>query len=166
MLQITPQQTIFIAINPVDFRKGIDGLAALCRSQLNHDPFSGALFVFTNRQRTAVKIIVYDGQGFWLCMKRFSQGKLAGGPHQAVHKPIRRAQNPRKCLIFFWPVSCKFCYIKAIQKKQKFLKIGDKSSGHQRRTWTIRWMLRFLILSFHHFLVISGKPILGGFKHQ
>lgn len=80
MLQITPQQTIFVAIKPVDFRKGIDGLAALCRSQLNHDPFSGALFVFTNRQRTAVKIIVYDGQGYWLCMKRFSQGKLAWWP--------------------------------------------------------------------------------------
>lgn len=80
MLQITPQQTIFVAVDPVDFRKGIDGLAALCRSQLNHDPFSGALFVFTNRQRTAVKIIVYDGQGYWLCMKRFSQGKLAWWP--------------------------------------------------------------------------------------
>lgn len=80
MLQITPQQTIFVAIKPVDFRKGIGGLVALCRSQLNHDPFSGALFVFTNRQRTAVKIIVYDGQGFWLCMKRFSQGKLAWWP--------------------------------------------------------------------------------------
>jgi len=80
MLQITPQQTIFVAVKPVDFRKGIDGLAALCRSQLNHDPFSGALFVFTNRQQTAVKIIVYDGQGFWLCMKRFSQGKLAWWP--------------------------------------------------------------------------------------
>lgn len=80
MLQITPQQTIFVAVEPVDFRKGIDGLAALCRSQLNNDPFSGALFVFTNRQRTAVKIIVYDGQGYWLCMKRFSQGKLAWWP--------------------------------------------------------------------------------------
>ena len=80
MLQITPQQTIFVGIHPVDFRKGIDGLAALCRSRLNQDPFSGALFVFSNRQRTAVKIIVYDGQGYWLCMKRFSQGKLGWWP--------------------------------------------------------------------------------------
>lgn len=80
MLQITSQQTIFVGIQSVDFRKGIDGLAALCRSQLNQDPFSGALFVFSNRQRTAVKIIVYDGQGYWLCMKRFSQGKLAWWP--------------------------------------------------------------------------------------
>lgn len=80
MLQITPQQTIFVAVQAVDFRRGIDGLAALCRLRLNQDPFSGALFVFTNRQRTSVKIIVYDGQGYWLCQKRFSQGKLAWWP--------------------------------------------------------------------------------------
>ena len=94
MLQITPQQTIFVAVEPVDFRKGIDGLAALCRSQLNHDPFSGALFVFTNRQKTAVKIIVYDGQGYWLCMKRFSQGKLAWWP-KASTKPSANTQDPQ-----------------------------------------------------------------------
>jgi transposase len=92
MLQITPQQTIFVAVEPVDFRKGIDGLAALCRSQLNQDPFSGALFVFTNRQRTAVKIIVYDGQGYWLCMKRFSQGKLAWWP-KASRAPSKESSQ-------------------------------------------------------------------------
>lgn len=92
MLQITPQQTIFVAVEPVDFRKGIDGLAALCRSQLNQDPFSGALFVFTNRQRTAVKIIVYDGQGYWLCMKRFSQGKLAWWP-KASNAPSKESSQ-------------------------------------------------------------------------
>lgn len=77
MLQLTPQQIILLAIQPVDFRKGIDGLAALCQGQLLEDPFSGKLFVFTNRRRRAVKIIVYDGGGFWLCLKRFSKGKLA-----------------------------------------------------------------------------------------
>ena len=80
MLQIAPQQTILLAIKPADFRKGIDSLAAVCRTQLNQDPFSGKLFVFTNRPRTSIKIIVYDGQGFWLCQKRFSKGKLAWWP--------------------------------------------------------------------------------------
>jgi transposase len=86
MLQITPQQTIFVSIQPVDFRNGIDGLAAICRSILNQDPFSGILFVFTNRPRTAIKILVYDGQGFWLCMKRFSKGKLAWWPKEKEEK--------------------------------------------------------------------------------
>jgi len=46
-------------------------------------PFSGAVFVFRNRRRTAVKILVYDGQGFWLCYKRFSAAKLAWWPNHA-----------------------------------------------------------------------------------
>ncbi len=85
MLQITPQQIILLAIQPVDFRKGIESLAAVCKSQLQEDPFSGKLFVFTNRSRRAVKIIVYDGQGFWLCLKRFSSGKLAWWPQPGDH---------------------------------------------------------------------------------
>lgn len=76
MIQVTPQMRILVAIAPVDFRKGIDGLARLCREALNSDPFSGAVFVFRNRRRTAVKILCYDGQGFWLCQKRFSKGKF------------------------------------------------------------------------------------------
>ena len=80
MLQITPHQTILLGIKPVDFRRGIDGLAAVCQTQLGQDPFSGKLFVFTNRSRTSIKIIVYDGQGYWLCQKRFSRGKLAWWP--------------------------------------------------------------------------------------
>lgn len=99
MLQITPQQTIFVAVKPVDFRKGIDGLAALCRLQLKQDPFSGALFVFTNRQRTAVKIIVYDGQGYWLCMKRFSQGKLAWWPKASSNALSSPSQESSQILL-------------------------------------------------------------------
>ncbi len=80
MLQVTPQHKILVATDAVDFRKGIDSLVALCRHRLEQDPFSGGLFVFTNRRRSAIKIIVYDGQGFWLCMKRFSKGKLKWWP--------------------------------------------------------------------------------------
>jgi len=80
MLQVTPQQTILLAIKPVDFRKGIDSLAAVCKAQLGQDPFSGSLYVFTNRQKTSVKILAYDGLGFWLCLRRFSSGKLAWWP--------------------------------------------------------------------------------------
>ena len=80
MLQITPQHRLLLAVKPVDFRKGIDSLAALCRQTLNDDPFSGAIFIFTNRSRKAVKTLVYDGQGFWLCTKRFSRGKLSWWP--------------------------------------------------------------------------------------
>lgn len=80
MLQITPHHRLLLAVAPADFRKGIDGLAALCRQALEEDPFSGTIFIFTNRPRTSAKVLVYDGQGFWLCQKRFSRGRLAWWP--------------------------------------------------------------------------------------
>ena len=83
MIQLSPQSRIFVALEPADFRRGIDGLAALCRQQLAQDPFSGALFVFRNRRKTALKLLCYDGQGFWLCQKRLSQGHLNWWPTSA-----------------------------------------------------------------------------------
>lgn len=82
MIQITPQMHIFVALENVDLRKGIDGLAAACRQRLEQDPFSGALFLFRNKQRSSLKILVYDGQGFWLCTKRLSKGKFHWWPQQ------------------------------------------------------------------------------------
>jgi transposase len=81
MLQVVAQTRIFLAVKAVDFRKGIDGLASVCRQCLQNDPFSGALFVFRNRRGNAIKILVFDGQGFWMCLKRFSQGKLQWWPN-------------------------------------------------------------------------------------
>jgi len=84
MLQLTPQQRFYLGIAPLDFRKGIDGIVAVCKQKLDADPMSGAWFVFTNRSRTAIKLLVYDGQGYWLCMKRFSQGRLSWWPRDTA----------------------------------------------------------------------------------
>ena len=80
MLQITPHMKILVAVAPTDFRRGIDGLAQLCRETLQQDPFAGAVFVFRNRRGTALKVLMYDGQGFWLCHKRLSQGRFPWWP--------------------------------------------------------------------------------------
>lgn len=80
MLQITPHMKVLVAIEPADFRKGIDGLAAVCKETLKQDPLAGSVFVFRNRRRTAVKVLVYDGQGFWLCQKRLSSGRFGWWP--------------------------------------------------------------------------------------
>lgn len=80
MIQITPHMRVLVAVKPADFRRGIDGLARECRAALRSDPFSGTVFVFRNRRATAVKILVYDGQGFWLCHKRLSAGKFRWWP--------------------------------------------------------------------------------------
>ncbi len=84
MLSITPQMRILVAVEPADFRKGIDGLAGVCRNALGEDPFSGCMFVFRNRRATAIKILVYDGQGYWLCQKRLSKGRFQWWPEAAA----------------------------------------------------------------------------------
>jgi IS66 Orf2 like protein len=80
MIQVAPQMRILVAVEAIDFRNGIDGLARVCKQQLQTDPFSGGLFVFRNRRRTAIKILVYDGHGFWLCQKRLSAGRFRFWP--------------------------------------------------------------------------------------
>ena len=80
MIQITPQMRILVAVEPVDFRRGIDGLAALCRQALSSDPLGGTLFVFCSRRRHAIKCLMYDGQGFWMCHKRLSSGRFTWWP--------------------------------------------------------------------------------------
>jgi transposase len=80
MIQITPQMRVLVAVEAADFRRGIDGLAQHCRAALGEDPFTGAVFVFRNRRRTAVKLLVYDGQGFWLAHKRLSKGRFCWWP--------------------------------------------------------------------------------------
>lgn len=71
---------IFVHVEPVDFRNGLDGLIHITKSKIKEDPFSGAIFLFKNKKGHSVKAIVFDGQGFWLFMKRLSQGKFRHWP--------------------------------------------------------------------------------------
>ena len=76
MIQIAPQIRILVALEAIDGRKGIDAIAQLCREKLDADPFSGYLFIFRTRRGTAVRVLQYDGQGFWLATKRLSKGRF------------------------------------------------------------------------------------------
>ena len=90
VIQITPQMRILVAIEAVDGRKGIDSLAQLCQEKLQADPFSGCLFMFRSRRGTSIRILVYDGQGFWLAQKRLSQGRFVWWP--TGKEPTRRLE--------------------------------------------------------------------------
>ncbi len=72
MIQVTAQMRILLAIEPVDFRAGIDGLARVCREKLAADPFTGVVVVFRNRRATTIRLITFDGQGFWLATNYLS----------------------------------------------------------------------------------------------
>jgi transposase len=80
VIQLTPHMRILVAVDPVDFRKGIDGLAQVAREALRAEPMSGCVFVFRNRCASTVKLLVYDGQGFWLAQKRLSSGRFGWWP--------------------------------------------------------------------------------------
>lgn len=114
MIQITPQMRVLVAIEAADFRRGIDGLAQLCRAELHEDPFTGVVFVFRNRRRTALKLLVYDGQGFWLCHKRLSKGTFR-----------------------WWPKAPTDAAAAALQahELQVLLRAGDPSTTHAAPVW-------------------------------
>lgn len=77
MLSLPPTVRIFLAPGATDMRKQFDGLAGLTRSLLAEDPLSGHLFVFCNRGRNRLKILYFDGTGFWLVAKRLEEGTFA-----------------------------------------------------------------------------------------
>lgn len=83
MIQVSAHTRILVAVEPIDFRCGIDGLARICKEHLREDPFSGALYVFRNRRGTSIKALYYDSQGFWLCQKRLSSGRFRFWPESA-----------------------------------------------------------------------------------
>jgi len=80
MIQMTHATPILLATQPADFRKGLDGFIALCRHSLLQNPRQEARFVFINKRKTQVRVLCYDGTGFWLMTKRLSQGTFRGWP--------------------------------------------------------------------------------------
>lgn len=76
MFGVGPATKIYIAVESVDMRKGFDGLYGVVRDRLGHDPLSGHLFLFSNRDRTRLKILLWDGSGLWVCAKRLEKGRF------------------------------------------------------------------------------------------
>ncbi len=74
MLNIPSTVSIFLHIRPTDMRKGFDGLSGIVREAFDADPADGSLFLFVNRRRDRLKILHFDGTGFWLYYKRLEVG--------------------------------------------------------------------------------------------
>ena len=73
---ITNPAAIWLAVAPVDMRRGIGGLSMLVQQALGHAPYSGSAFVFRNRSGTRIKVVVWDGTGVWLCQRRLHKGRF------------------------------------------------------------------------------------------
>jgi hypothetical protein len=99
MLQLSPYSRIFVATEPVDCRQGIAGLAAVCRQRLGANPLEGAVSVLRNRAGTALQLLLYDGQGYWMRLKRLSQGRLRWWP---TSTDARVPRSARELLVVLW----------------------------------------------------------------
>jgi transposase len=81
MLSFSGSLKVFVAVEPCDMRKGFNGLYAAVTERLGEDPKGGALFVFTNRRHTRLKILCWDGTGLWLLTKRLEEGTFSWPKH-------------------------------------------------------------------------------------
>lgn len=88
MLSLSTATRVFVAVEPVDMRQSFNGLYARVQTVLQQEPTSGHWFVFTNRLRNRLKILLWDGSGLWVCAKRLEKGTFgwpAGcGPSQCL----------------------------------------------------------------------------------
>lgn len=91
-MQLSFKTPIWFYPEPVDFRRQIDGLALLVADELSLKPGSGELFVFRNRTGKRIKLLWYDGNGFWLCYKRLERGKLIFPAHATSVMELTRDQ--------------------------------------------------------------------------
>jgi transposase len=89
MLSLSAATRVFVAIAPVDLRQSFNGLYAAVRQQLQEDPLSGHLFVFTNKGRDKVKVLFWDGSGLWVCAKRLEKGRFSWPKGEGVAASLR-----------------------------------------------------------------------------
>lgn len=106
MISLNAQSKIYIATEPIDFRNGILGLKTKIKEHHKKIPDSGVFYIFRNKRKNAIKILVYDGQGFWLMMKRLSKGKFPWWPEavgrgiEIDHKKLQLIINAAKEVCF------------------------------------------------------------------
>lgn len=98
MLSFPPSVRIVLAAGVTDMRKSFDGLAAATREVIGEDPLSGHVFVFCNRRRDRLKLLVWDRSGFWVFAKRLEQGTFAW-PERSDATRIEMSTRELMCLL-------------------------------------------------------------------
>jgi transposase len=91
MIALSSGTRVHLAVQPVDLRGSFNALSAFVKNALALDPLSGQVFVFTNRRRTRLKALFWDGSGLWVCAKRLERGRFAWprGEEKEVGRELR-----------------------------------------------------------------------------
>ena len=93
MFGLGPATKIYIAMEAIDMRKGFEGLHGLVRDRLGCDPLSGHLFLFSNKPRTRLKALMWDGSGLWVCAKRLEKGRFRWPQTEGALNVTMRAEE-------------------------------------------------------------------------
>ena len=114
MIQLPPSAQVFVFHESVSFRNQIDGLAALVARIGGQDPLGGSFFIFRAKSHRAVRILFYDGSGYWLSTKRLSKGTFKWWPRgDGACSPLLI----RELQILLWGGDHKSCYFPELWKK-------------------------------------------------
>lgn len=92
MLGFSSNLRYFLCCSTIDMRNGFDGLAGIVRNHLEKDPVSGDIFIFFNKNRTHVKLLYWDGDGFALYYKRLEKGRFTLPAHKGLSKQVKREE--------------------------------------------------------------------------
>jgi transposase len=84
---------IYLAAGATDMRKGFEGLYGLVRDQLQLEPLSGHVFIFSNADRNRLKLLFWDGSGLWVCAKRLEKGRFCWPPVENGHSKVVLSQE-------------------------------------------------------------------------
>ena len=99
MLSFPASVRIYVAIGATDMRKSFDGLCGVVQDVLALDPYSGHVFVFCNRRRTILKMLVWDRSGFFLFGKRLEQGTYAWPDQEGDVASLRVTMKELMCIL-------------------------------------------------------------------
>lgn len=94
MLSLSPATRVFVALAPVDMRKSFNGLYTYAQEVLQQSPTTGHLFVFTNKLRHRLKILLWEGSGLWVCAKRLEKGAFAWPQGEGTSRSLRPEELP------------------------------------------------------------------------
>lgn len=99
MVPFSIPYTIFLSVQPVDFRKSFDGLSGEVTNYLGMNPEDGSLFVFYNKRRDRIKMLLYEDDGFWLLYKRLEQGSFQFPTDHCSDTSYSLSQNQLHCIL-------------------------------------------------------------------
>lgn len=120
MLSLSPSCRYFLYRHQTDMRKGFDGLSGIVRNDLGQDPLSGDVFIFINRRRNQVKLLLWEGDGFSLYYKRLERGTYeVPSTGDGVSVALRREE----LMLILQGIS-----LRSVQRRKRY-NVGEKKSS-------------------------------------